>query len=264
LLGSNKPCKIQLILENDEYCILKNLASIIVLWGLASLVSGSIVSDLQNEQLSYVGIFHQAVTEGTTIQDSVIVAIDTTPEDTAEIVSAAIVVSPGSMEAIIVAAIDVGATAEEIAPSCRTILTTNEIELFVVTSIEENARPEPIIIVCLSMLPKDAIPRVIAAALSSTNETMYGRILMSAYETTEILGMDALALVTEGLAQSGLTINGETMNLQSAFNIVGELVAPTTLTSGPKIDSEDSGKNTESPVLVNPNPPSRPPVASPS
>jgi hypothetical protein len=248
--------------------IVKKIALVTLLCVLSTLVKSSIVADLQNEELSYVDVFHRSLNSGLTIQNSVIEAINAQPEEAAQIVSAAVVVTPGSISEVIEAAISVGARAKDITPSCRTILTIVELEEIVTSSLAAGARPEPILRICLFMLPEHEISRVISAALNSSSEIMHERILLVAFNTVELMGMDGLTLVAEGFLSSnstalsgGTTKESANLNLDTTLKAIGDIVGSKAFSSGTDFTTENSKENTESPVLVD-NIPTEPPSSS--
>ena len=206
--------------------VMKKVALTMLLLSLAMMSRGSIVADLQNEDLSYVDVIHRSMASGQTAEYSVVQAIQLEPEEAAQIVSAAIMVAPGSSAEIIESAIVAG------------------------------ANPEPLLRVCLPLLPEGAIPGVIAAAINSSNEIMYERIILAAFQTIEVMGMDALALVTDGFLLSRGTGIEQPTDAEFILNMIGDVVGSHAFSPETDFTGEKSKENTESPVLLSPEPPS--------
>ena len=111
-----------------------------------------------------------------------------------------------------------------IAQHCKTALTTNEVEQIVTSAMRAKVRPEPIIGTCIAVVPEDAIARLLAVAFANADESFYHRIITSAFNTVDSLEMNALSLVSNGLVQSGITVNGQELaNKQMAMNLVEDL-----------------------------------------
>lgn len=125
------------------------------------------------------------------------------------IIGAAVAASPGNIDSIVRVAIRAGATAEQVATLCDTILTPREIIMLVAAAIEEDADPEPVIRRCLRVLNREEGSELIVAALKAGNEQSYESIIRSAYETLNIKSVSAYDDFVEDVLEADLRLTGE-------------------------------------------------------
>jgi len=201
-------------------------AAMLVIFGMfATLSQANVTDDLKNANLTLIDIIQRAIANSVSIETVVSEAIRASPRQSSSIIGAAIAVTPGSIAVIVETAIKAGAKSEVIAQHCKSALTTNEVEQIVTSAMLAKVKPEPIIRTCLAVVPEDEVTRLLALALANADESFYDRVIASAFDTVDSLEMNAMSLVSNGLVQSGITIDGQELaNQQMAMNMVEDLV----------------------------------------
>lgn len=206
---------------------MKKATTVIAILMFTTLAQATVTDDLKNTELSLIDIIQRAIASSISIETVISDVIHASPAQSSSIIGAAIAVTPGSIASIVETAIEAGARAEVIAQHCNSALTTNEVEQIITSAMRARVRPEPFIRTCMAVLPEDAIERILALALVNADESFYDRIITSAFDTLNSFETNAMSLVANGLAQSGVTIDGYDMgNEQLAMNLVEDLVGP--------------------------------------
>jgi hypothetical protein len=194
------------------------LSVFVVLCILTTTSSASIKDDLQDVTLSLIDVVHRALLRESSFEDVVVDVLEAKPDKAAQVVAAAIAVSPGSISDIVEIALAHGVNPEVIAQHCRSALTLFEIEQIVTSSMKAKARPESILGTCLAVVPEQELSRMLASALTSAESSMHTRIVESVYDVAETMDFDAINLVEEGILLSGVQID------DVEFLVVDELV----------------------------------------
>ncbi len=219
-------------------------AAVVVMFGMyATLTQATVIDDLKSANLTLIDIIQRAIDSNISIETVVSDAIEASPERLSSIIGAAIAVTPGSIAGIVETALEAGAKSEVIAQHCKTALTTKEVGQIVTSLMRAKSRPEPILSTCIAVVPEDAIARLLALALANADESYYDRIIASAFDTVDSLEMNAISLVSKGLAQSGITIDGQELaNEQTAMNFVEDLVGTPAFATGAGGSSYSAGE----------------------
>lgn len=206
---------------------MKKAAVVITIAMLAALAQATVTDDLNNAELSLIDIIQRAIADRISIETVISDAIHASPAQSSLIIGAAIAVTPGSIASIVKTAIEAGTPVDVIAQHCKSALTTNEVEQIVASSMRANVRPEPIMRTCIAVVPNDSKARILAQALANADESLFDRIIISAFDAMDSSDTNAMSLVADGLVQSGVTINGYAqVNEQLAMSLVEDLVGP--------------------------------------
>ncbi|MDA1300543.1 MAG: hypothetical protein O2868_10750 [Proteobacteria bacterium] len=130
------------------------------------------------------------------------------PEYSAEIIEAAVALSPGSVRSVVNAALSAGADASAVASQCRTSLTLPQVKAVVGSAMAARADVETILSACLNSRPIEYAADLLAAALTEASPDLYDEIIAVGFSIIEATGSDGRALLVESVMQ-GQILSGD-------------------------------------------------------
>ena len=162
--------------------------------------------------------------------------LETEPDAAEDIIGAAVVASPGTLEEIVRTALRAGATPAQVAKQCQTSLTAAGIENLVTTALQEKADPEPIMRACLEAMPEGARYELVTSALRSVDATSYEAVIIAAYEAMQIHSLEAYNSFVASVLDAEMSLAGDDIfSLEIETELTQQLLDSTVGTVGESV-----------------------------
>jgi len=95
----------------------------------------------------------------------------------------------------------------------------------------EEVEPESILGTCIAAIPEEEIARMVATALQNVEVEQYDEVISVVYESLDLMGLDPIPLMSEGLARSGIWQTLEDLNRNGIVDPLENSLERVTLTT---------------------------------